>query len=296
MTATTGAPPGLTVRISGISLGNRRCRDVSDVSALAASIAADGLRNPVVLTTTHRMISGPRRLEACTILGWTEIPAVTVTGIWEALELMEAELADRRHTEPLAKPLTVAEAMNLDDALATLRRWPKLPDGEGSMDAGNRRRRRHAHVLDMNLHQHSQIRELWQATRGFRKTHTTREPVSRADQARAAELFATIRRRRDINGAHRRYKDGLVAQPASPPAWEPRRAAAPRRPPQRTSAAQLQAGLASVHGTVEALLSACPAGATPPENQDAYAEEITRLIRDLSKLRRRITRQPKGTE
>jgi hypothetical protein len=307
VTATIGAPSGTGVRTSSITLGSRRDRDVGDVSALAASIAADGLAHPLVLTTTHRLVSGARRLEACTILGWTQIPAVTVTGIGEALELMEAELADPRHTEPLAKPLTVAEAMSLGAALAELKPWPKMPNGQGVMKTRNERRRRYACVLGLNIHQHAQARELWQAAQGFRETYRIRKPVSQADQARATALFAAIRHRRDIHGAYRQYQEEHAAQPASLPVPEPRQVtafrAAPsrsptpsgRRSPQRAPAAQLQAGLASVHGTVAALLSACPAGATPPPNQDAFAEEIGRLIRDLSTLRRRLTRQPKGT-
>ena len=306
MTAITGAPPALTVRTAGISWGHRRDRDVGDVSALAASIAADGLACPLVLTTGHQLISGARRLEACTILGWTQVPAVTVTGIWEALDLMDAELVDPRHVEPLARPLTVAEAMGLDEALATLQRRSRAPDGQGGEAARNERRRQRARVLGMNWRQYTRARELWQATCGYKENLGGRHPVAPADQARAAALFAAVRRGRDIHGAWRQYKNGLTSQSASPPVREPHpvteprpvtRSPAPavRRSPQRAPAAQLQAGLASVHGTVAALLSACPAGATPPENQDAYAEEITRLIRDLSTLRRRITRT-RGTE
>jgi hypothetical protein len=292
------------VRTSSITLGNRRDRDVGDVSALAASIAADGLAHPLVLTTSHRLVSGCRRLEACTILGWTQIPAVTVTGIWEALEYMEAELADLRHVEPLAKPLTIAEAMSLDAALRELKWWPKSPDGAGRSDTSHSRKKRFGHLTGLNWQQYDRARELWQATQGFRESYRIRYDVSPADQARAAALFATIRTPRDISSAHQRYCGGPTTQPGYPPPRETRRPTGSRpapsgspaptghRSPQRAPEAQLKAGLASVHGTVAALLSACPAGATPPENQDAFAEEITRLIRDLSTLRRRLS---KGT-
>ena len=298
MTAVTGAPPGLAVRIADISVGSRSGRDVGDISGLTASIAAEGLLHPVVLTTTGRMISGARRLAACTVLGWTQIPAFTVTAIWEALEHLEAEQAHGGH----AKPLSFTEAMSLDAALRELRWWPRAAHKTAQDPRiGCKRQARIARVLGLNRQHYVQGRELWEATQGYRHAFGIRRPIPAADQARATELFATIRTPRDIRAAYERYHGRTPGRrtpgqprPALPPA--PPRAPSPRadrrRLPQRPQEEQLRAGLASMRGTTNALLAAVPPG-TVITTRDATAEDITRLVRDLSTLRRRITRKPR---
>jgi len=284
LTAITGAPPALTVRTAAISRGHRRDRDIGDVSALAASIAADGLACPLVLTTTHRLVSGARRLEACTILGWTQVPAVTVTGIWEALELMEAELADPRHVEPLAKPLTVAEAMSLDLAMRELAWWPRAEMATGDPNLGNNRRKRIAEALGLNSTQYTKAREVWNAARGFREHLGKRTPVAPGVQECAEEIIPSIQAPRDIRGAWERFRDG-----------QPRRAlsfrADGRRPPQADTADQIQAGLDRLAGIVGALSATGPLPPRlPPSDLDTWDQEITEIIRGLKSLRGRIRR------
>ncbi len=75
--------------ISSITVPGARMRPLGDVSALAESIAQNGLINPVTVARDGTLISGLHRLEACKLLGWAEIPA-NVTD----LEGLRAELAE----------------------------------------------------------------------------------------------------------------------------------------------------------------------------------------------------------
>jgi len=62
------------MRIDAILMGERARKDMGDIGALADSIAEHGLLHPVVVTMDNRLICGARRLEACRLLGWDEIP------------------------------------------------------------------------------------------------------------------------------------------------------------------------------------------------------------------------------
>ncbi len=64
-------------------------RPLRDIAELAASIREVGLLNPITVTHEHRLIAGYHRLEACKLLGWTEIPSHVVT-----LDTTDAELAE----------------------------------------------------------------------------------------------------------------------------------------------------------------------------------------------------------
>lgn len=67
-----------TVPIDNINVGDRVRRDLGDVDALAKSINAIGLIQPIVITPDGTLLAGQRRLEAVKRLGWGEIPAVTL--------------------------------------------------------------------------------------------------------------------------------------------------------------------------------------------------------------------------
>jgi ParB family transcriptional regulator, chromosome partitioning protein len=66
--------------IASITIGNRHRRDMGDLRALASSIADVGLLHPIVVTPDGMLIAGERRLAACKLLGWTEIPATVRSG------------------------------------------------------------------------------------------------------------------------------------------------------------------------------------------------------------------------
>lgn len=60
--------------ISEIMVGPRVRRDMGDLDALAASIADVGLLQPIVVKPDGTLVAGQRRLEACRMLGWDDVP------------------------------------------------------------------------------------------------------------------------------------------------------------------------------------------------------------------------------
>src|SRR5712692_7156078 len=128
------------VNIDTIQVGFRYRKDLGDLRALADSIADVGLLHPVVITPEGSLIAGQRRLEACRLLGWTEVP-VTVVDLYQAArgephenfvrkDLLPSEIvALKRAIEPLERrearerqgaradlchPATVAECQRAD--------------------------------------------------------------------------------------------------------------------------------------------------------------------------------------
>src|SRR5438552_6596649 len=71
------------MHIDQIQVGFRYRKDLGDLRSLADSIAKVGLLHPVVVTPKGRLIAGLRRLEACRLLGWTDLP-VTVVDLYQA--------------------------------------------------------------------------------------------------------------------------------------------------------------------------------------------------------------------
>ncbi len=63
------------MRVDSIKIGERHRKDYGDITTLAKSIDEIGLLHPVVVTPDGVLIAGARRLRACQMLGWTEIPA-----------------------------------------------------------------------------------------------------------------------------------------------------------------------------------------------------------------------------
>lgn len=69
--------------LAQIEIGSRYHKDLGDLRPLAESIQAVGLLHPVVVSQDHRLLAGQRRLAACRLLGWGEVP-VTVVDLIEA--------------------------------------------------------------------------------------------------------------------------------------------------------------------------------------------------------------------
>ena len=69
--------------IDEIDIGFRYRKELGDLRPLADSIGEVGLLHPVVVTSEGLLIAGQRRLEACRLLGWAEVP-VTVVDLNEA--------------------------------------------------------------------------------------------------------------------------------------------------------------------------------------------------------------------
>lgn len=73
----------------GNSRPSRRLTKDSGISALAASMAIEGLRHPILLMPSGDLLKGGRRLAAAVELGWTTIAAKQVNTVEEAVEAIE---------------------------------------------------------------------------------------------------------------------------------------------------------------------------------------------------------------
>ena len=60
--------------IDSIIVGPRFRKDFGDLEALAASIRDLSLLQPIVISPDGHLLAGHRRLLACKLLGWEEIP------------------------------------------------------------------------------------------------------------------------------------------------------------------------------------------------------------------------------
>jgi len=102
------------VNISDIRIGERHRKDLGDVASLAQSIADIGLLHPVVVTPDGTLIAGARRVAACKLLGWQEIPATVV----DLQDIVRGE-----HDEnALRKDFTPSEAVAIARALEPMER------------------------------------------------------------------------------------------------------------------------------------------------------------------------------
>src|SRR6266446_648084 len=102
------------MHIDQIQIGFRYRQDLGDLSALAESISEVGLLHPVVVTPEGRLIAGRRRLEACRLLSWTEIPVTIV-------DLIQAARGEA-HENFVRKDLLPSEIVALKRAIEPLER------------------------------------------------------------------------------------------------------------------------------------------------------------------------------
>src|SRR6267143_1356797 len=100
--------------IEQIQIGFRYRKDLGDLRALAESIGEVGLLHPVVVTPEGRLIAGQRRLEACRLLGWTEVP-VTIVDLFQAAR-------GEAHENFVRKDLLPSEIVALKRAIEPLER------------------------------------------------------------------------------------------------------------------------------------------------------------------------------
>jgi ParB-like chromosome segregation protein Spo0J len=98
-----------TMKIADIEIGSRARRDMGNIQALADSIKAIGLLQPIGVNQANVLVFGERRLRACQHLGWTEIP------VWELnlTHILQAEFDENE----IRKQFTVSERAALADAL-----------------------------------------------------------------------------------------------------------------------------------------------------------------------------------
>ncbi len=111
-----------TLPLHWIEVGDRTRKDPGDIDALAASIAAVGLLNPITVVkqkgtgTGYRLIAGARRFLAVQKLGWEAIAVHVAEDLKNALAYLRAE-----HDEnECRKPFTRSEAVALGRELEKL--------------------------------------------------------------------------------------------------------------------------------------------------------------------------------
>jgi ParB-like chromosome segregation protein Spo0J len=81
--------------IAAIKIGPRHRRHPGDIEGLARSICDVGLLHPVVVGRDGTLIAGARRLLACKILGWTDVP-VTIIDLESVVRGEYAENIERK--------------------------------------------------------------------------------------------------------------------------------------------------------------------------------------------------------
>ena len=117
------------IRIDAVRVGaGRRKTIAAKVKALADSIAMLGLRTPITVLAAdadgkHRLVTGRNRLEACRLLGHTEIAGDIET---DKLAALLWEIAENFHRSDL----TVAQRAVL------VGRWVKLAKAKNKRDQG----------------------------------------------------------------------------------------------------------------------------------------------------------------
>jgi ParB-like chromosome segregation protein Spo0J len=95
------------ILVSGIKIANRARADLGDLGALAESIKARGLLNPIIVDQELFLICGHRRVEAVRSLGMETIEARIVD---TANDTLDALLMESDENE-LRKPFTPSEAI-----------------------------------------------------------------------------------------------------------------------------------------------------------------------------------------
>jgi N6-adenosine-specific RNA methylase IME4 len=100
--------------IEHIEVGFRYRKDLGDLRTLADSIAEVGLLHPVVVTPEGRLIAGQRRLAACRLLGFAEVP-VTVVDLYQAAR-------GEAHENFIRKDLLPSEIVALKRAIEPMER------------------------------------------------------------------------------------------------------------------------------------------------------------------------------
>lgn len=130
MTQTAVRPTAIDafVPIEAVRVVGRHRRAMGDLRALADSIADVSLLNPLTLTRDGRLVAGHRRLEACRLLGWQEVPVRFIDSREDAARLLRAELDENT----CRKDMLPSELASLGEALYAL-----------ESEAAKERQRRH---------------------------------------------------------------------------------------------------------------------------------------------------------
>lgn len=83
----------MLVPITKIKINDRIRKDFGDIAELAADIEQNGLINPPVVNKEYALLAGERRLRACKLLGWEQIP-VTMMDTRDAEHELNIEISE----------------------------------------------------------------------------------------------------------------------------------------------------------------------------------------------------------
>jgi ParB family chromosome partitioning protein len=130
------------VVIGDIQRGTRYRKELGDISALAKSIQALGLLEPIGIDSRYRLIFGMRRLLACQEIGWGTIPCV----ILKLDSLLEGQYAENELRKEFAPSERAAIARAMKEEVGNRRgartdlgaNAPKLSQGRTENIAAHR--------------------------------------------------------------------------------------------------------------------------------------------------------------
>ena len=104
-----------SVSIDAINIGNRFRRDLADLSSLVESISEIGLLHPIVVNSkTNMLLAGQRRIQACKMLDWLEVPVHYVN--------LDDIIKGEYHENAVRKEFTFSELVELKKAIEPLER------------------------------------------------------------------------------------------------------------------------------------------------------------------------------
>lgn len=104
-----------SVLIDTINIGNRFRRDLGDLRSLVESISEIGLLHPIVVNSKSKtLLAGQRRLQACKILGWLEVPVHYVN--------LDDIIKGEYHENVVRKEFTFSELVELKKAIEPIER------------------------------------------------------------------------------------------------------------------------------------------------------------------------------
>lgn len=100
-------------RIDSIAVGQRHRKDLGNIERLAENVDELGLLQPILITPDCKLVDGQRRIEACKLLGWVDVPVHTVP--LSPVEMLRAE----HDANEIRKAFTPSELVAIGRAIET---------------------------------------------------------------------------------------------------------------------------------------------------------------------------------
>lgn len=66
------------ISIQDVCIKNRIRKNLGDIKSLAENIKILGLLSPIIINENNELLAGERRLEACKLLGWSDVDAIII--------------------------------------------------------------------------------------------------------------------------------------------------------------------------------------------------------------------------